>query len=47
MGFGTFTLEDDLNIMNSSSRLGEVAVFINVGPLLNLMGLTWFVACLP
>jgi hypothetical protein len=29
-GFGTFALEDELNIMNSSSRLGQVAVFINV-----------------
>jgi hypothetical protein len=31
MGFGTFTLYDDLNIMSSSSRLGQVAGFINVG----------------
>jgi hypothetical protein len=30
IGFGTFTLKDDLNIMDSSSRLGQVAVFINV-----------------
>jgi hypothetical protein len=31
MGLGTFTLYDDITIMSSSSRLGQVAVFIKFG----------------